>query len=78
MPLVKLTIRDDLVDVAEEDIPNLRAQGLLADEPARPAAGVRSPVTEVKDQTAQDAAGEPDDQAKAETAGEQPGTKESE
>jgi hypothetical protein len=29
MPLVKLTIRDDLVEIAEEHIEGLRAQGLL-------------------------------------------------
>ena len=65
MPLVKLTIRDDLVDVAEEDLQGLRAQGLLLEE----AHDEAPPAVQPDD-------GEPGDQAGTETAGGTPGTKE--
>lgn len=57
MPLVQTTMFAHPIEVPDEEIPVLRAQGLLAEASTRaPAEGERRyPVTEVPDQTAGDA-----------------------
>jgi hypothetical protein len=72
VPLVQTTMFAHPIEVPDEEIPVLRAQGLLAEPARQPAEGERRyPITEVPDQTAGDAS--KDDEA--ETAG-KPGTKE--
>jgi hypothetical protein len=48
MPMVKLTLFQDPVEVPEDEIPVLRAQGLIVDEPAE------TPAKAVKAQTRKD------------------------
>ena len=55
MPLVKLSIYPEPVEVAEDEIPGLRSQGLIEDEPVpepdpvKPAADAAAPVTKGND-----------------------------
>jgi hypothetical protein len=72
MALVQTTIFAHPIEVPDDEVPILRAHGLLSATPIHTATPERRyPITEVPDQTAGDASND-----EAETVGGKPGTKE--